>query len=87
MILLDKTDLCCKTLQRPHFKVRLPKTRPSILDRNLETEPWIDQCPCADRLVLFLHNHPIAVIAGSSLECATLNMRLHQLRHRWPRRR
>jgi len=67
----------------PHMQ--LPETRPSILDPCLESEPWIDKCPCADTLVLFLHNHPIAIIAGSNLECVSLTMRLNQLRHRMPR--
>ena len=63
----------------------VPETRPSILDPCLACEPWIDKCPCADKLVLFLHNHPIAIIAGSSLESISLSMRLSQLRHRMPR--
>ena len=63
----------------------LPEKRPSILDPCLCTEPWIDQCPSANTLVLFVHNHPVALISGSSLECASLSMRLNQLRHRAPR--
>lgn len=63
----------------------LPPMRPSILDAASPTEPWIDQCPCTDDLVLFVHNRPIAIIAGSSLECISLTMRLQQLRYRLPR--
>jgi hypothetical protein len=36
-------------------------------------------------LVLFVHNHPVAMIPGSLLDCFALNTRLNQLRHRWPR--
>src|SRR5262245_31235510 len=57
-------------------RMQLPETRPSILDPRLENEPWIDKCPSTNTLVLFLHNHPIAVIAGSSLESVSLAMRL-----------
>lgn len=64
---------------------QLPETRPSILDPCLDSEPYIDKCPCADTLVLFVRNHPIALISGSSLECASMTMRLSQLRQRVPR--
>ena len=65
----------------------MPKTRPSILNPCLDGEPWIDHCPCAEKMILFVDNHPIAVIAGSQLEYTALNMRLNQLRHRERRRR
>lgn len=73
--------------KRRKFKsgMQIPETRPSILDPLLETEPWIDKCPCADTLVLFLHNHPIAVIPGSKMESVSLAMRLSEMRHRAPR--
>jgi len=66
-------------------RMQLPEMRPSILDPCLENEPWIDKCPCADKLVLFLHNHPIAVIPGSTMESVSLAMRLSEMRHRLPR--
>jgi hypothetical protein len=86
MALLDEPDAGCTTLQRPRIKLRIPATRRSILDPLLETEPWIDHCPCTERLVLFVHNYPVAIIPGTSLDSLSLNMRLHQLRHRWPRK-
>ena len=78
-------DLNARPKTRERQILCLPETRPSILDPCLESEPWIDPCPSADMLVLFMHNHPIAVIAGSPLECISLTMRLNQLRHRAPR--
>jgi hypothetical protein len=71
--------------RRLRAKGKLPQVRPSILDPLLETDPWIDHCPCAEMLVLFVHNHPVAMIPGSLLDCFALNTRLNQLRHRWPR--
>lgn len=71
------------------FAVRIPSMRPSILDPGLETEPRIDPCPCpcSQAMVLYLHNRPIAVIAGTPLEVAGLDSQLYRLRHRNPRRR
>ena len=84
MIALEmKTLVSEKRRHRPNL--RLPETRPSILDPCLETEPWIDHCPCAEMLVLFVENHPIAMIPGSSLDGFALAMRLDQMRHRSPR--
>ena len=82
MIALDEIDWC-RTVRLP--RLNLPQTRPSILDPFLETEPWIDCCCCGSTLALFVHNHPVALIPGSSLECFSLNNRLNQLRHRNPR--
>jgi hypothetical protein len=80
MIALEKIDQ-----RRKVRKLKIPQKRPSILDPSLDSEPWIDHCACSDKLVLFLQNHPIAVIPGSSLDYFALSMRLNQLRHRWPR--
>ena len=66
-------------------RMQLPETRPSILDPCLDNEPWIDKCATTDTLVLFLHNHPIAIIPGSSMESVSLAMRLSEMRHRLPR--
>jgi hypothetical protein len=63
----------------------IPEVRPSILDPCLPSEPLLDKCACADTLVLFVQNRPVAMIAGSSLDCVSLNMRLNQLRIRSPR--
>jgi hypothetical protein len=80
MIVLEKTD------QRPKApKLKIPQRRPSILDAYLDGEPYLDHCPCSDRVILFLENYPIAVIPGSSLDYYALSMRLNQMRHRWPR--
>jgi hypothetical protein len=86
MMVLDEIEQCRGRRPRARHKVNLPQTRPSILNPCLETEPWIDHCCCSDKLFLFLHNHPIAMIPGSSLDCFALNMRLNQLRHRLPRK-
>ena len=82
MNLLEELD---QTRLYPRMHLRLPITRPSILDPYLETEPWVDECCCGERLALFVHNHPVAVIPGTSFECFSLNSRLNQLRHRMPR--
>jgi hypothetical protein len=65
--------------------LRLKMTRPSILDPRLAQEPWIETCPCSDAMVLYLHNRPIAVMAGSSLDQMALDRTLYRLRHRYPR--
>jgi hypothetical protein len=80
MTLLTKTGRRLGKRQRPHLDLRLPEVRPSILDPALESEPWIDKCPCADTLVLYVRNRPVAMIAGSTLDCISLAMRLNQLR-------
>ena len=85
MIVLEELGQTKGTRQRPRIQLRLPETRPSILDPWLETEPWIDCCCYGDTLALFVHNHPIALIPGSPLECYSLCTRLNQLRHRTPR--
>ncbi len=80
MIALERIDQ-----RRKARKLKIPQQRPSILDPSLDNEPWLDHCPCSDKVILFLENHPIAVIPGSSLDYFALSMRLNQLRHRWPR--
>jgi hypothetical protein len=73
--------------QRPRRIAYLPKVRPSIADVGLESEPELDICPCHDVLVLFVNHHPIAVIPGTSLEFMGIAGRLHELRHRYPRKK
>ena len=86
MIVVTKKTPVRERRARPHFKLNLPTTRPSILDPNLENEPRIDPCPCTDSLVLYLHNRPIAIIPGTSLEYVGLCTHLHRMRHRNPRK-
>lgn len=85
MIVLEDIGQCKGTRQRTRAPLRLPQTRPSILDPLLETEPSIDICCCKQTLALFVHNHPVALIPGSPLDCVSLSTRLNQLRHRCPR--
>jgi hypothetical protein len=85
MVTLQKSGKSKGT--RPRDKLRVPQTRPSILDPCLETEPSIDFCCCGQTLALFVHNHPVALIPGSSIDCSSLSMRLSQLRHRYPRQK
>ena len=85
MILLDKHADCTEPRHHSRPLRRLPQTRRSILDPCLENEPWLDLCPCTQLLFLFLHNHPIAAIPGTSLDSISMTMRLNQLRHRNPR--
>ena len=73
------------TFVRKRVNLRLKMTRPSILDPRLTQEPWIDSCPCSEAMVLYLHNRPIAVLAGSSLDQMALDRALYRLRHRYPR--
>ena len=84
MIATHPIDLRRRVRRQPN-PIRVPQKRPSILDPHLESEPWLDYCPCSDNLVLFSMNYPIAVIPGSPLEFSALSMRLSQLRRRWPR--
>lgn len=85
MMLLAE-ELCRPASPRPvQQKIRLTYVRPSILDAYLETEPFIDFCPCVNVAVLYVHNHPTAVIAASALDVASMQTLLFQLRHRSPR--
>jgi len=72
---------------RPKGVSYLPKVRPSILEGGLEAEPELDICLCNHQLVLFVDHHPIAIIAGTSLDFMGIAGRLHQLRHRYPRKK
>ncbi len=72
-------------IPRNRVTLRLKMTRPSILDPRLTQEPWIESCPCSDAMVLYLHNRPIAVLTGSSLDQMALDRALFRLRHRYPR--
>jgi hypothetical protein len=85
MIVLNEIQPRTGRRPPPRNKVKLPQTRPSILSPCLETEPWLDHCSNSNKLFLFVHNHPIAMIPGSSLDGFALNTRLNQLRHRSPR--
>ncbi|MSQ94525.1 MAG: hypothetical protein EXR98_08205 [Gemmataceae bacterium] len=81
MMVLDEIE----QRRRTRRKVKLPESRPSILDSSLDSEPWLGQCLCSETLVLFLHNYPVAFIPGTALDFNALSARLYQLRHRWPR--
>jgi hypothetical protein len=59
--------------------------RASILDPCLRVEPWIDKCCAANCLVLHLNNQPVGLLAGTSLDHASLNQILFQMRCRYPR--
>ena len=84
MLLAD--DVCQPALhQEVRPRLRLSFVRPSIMDAYLETEPWIDFCGCSNVAVLYVHNHPTAVIAASAFETATMQTLLFQIRHRSPR--
>lgn len=78
-------DVECST--RPARIAYLPKNRPSILESSLDCEPELDLCLCRETLVLFVNHHPIALIAGTALEFMGISGRLHQLRHRYPRKK
>ena len=86
MIVIDEIERRVRGHHRRRMRLHLPETRPSILNPCLDGEPVLEKCSCSETLVLFLHNHPIAVIAGTSLDHACLTMRLYEMRHRWPRR-
>lgn len=75
--------------RQPHSRqlLRLPQTRPSVLDVNLHAEPCLTECSLPDVLVVYLNNQPITLLAGSSLEYASLSQILYTLRHRYPRQR
>jgi hypothetical protein len=85
MIATAKPTAPKKLRRHSRHKLRLRLTRHSILDPRLESEPSLDCCCCGQTLALFLHNHPIALIPGTSLDYFALSNRLSQLRHRWPR--
>ncbi len=74
-------EICTKQKK----SLRLPQTRPSLLDPRLRVEPWVSACSHAGLLVIYLNNHPVTLLPGSSLELASLNQILFTLRHRYPR--
>ena len=65
--------------------LRLPRVRLSLLDPELPGDTWIGACTHPQLLVMHHNNKPIALVAGSPLEMASLNQILFALRNK-PRR-
>ena len=66
-----------------HKKIaRLPRVRPSLLDPRLRGDQWIGPCSHPELLVVYLNNVPTHLLAGSTLDMASLNHILFTLRHR-----
>jgi hypothetical protein len=82
MMLFDEFDQCRGA---DATLLNIPEMRPSLLDPELGSEPWVDSCRREQLLILFLLNRPIALMAGSSLDHISLNRQLEKLRHRTPR--
>jgi hypothetical protein len=59
--------------------------KPSLLDPGLRGDPWVDRCYIPNCLVVHLNNHPVALLAGTPLEQASLNQLLFRMRCRYPR--
>jgi hypothetical protein len=87
MIVLNENDERRRNRSQSRHVVPLPRTRRSILDPLLESEPWLDFCGCTNTGFLFVNNRPIASIVGTPLDCRSASIRLSQLRHRNPRQR
>ncbi|HYT87914.1 MAG TPA: hypothetical protein VEL76_04285 [Gemmataceae bacterium] len=66
--------------------VRIKARRPSLLDPNLQGDPWIQ--PGRDgTLALCFDAWEMAAVSGVAFDVPALNGWLHHLRHRPPRRR
>jgi hypothetical protein len=87
MIVLNENYQRRRSRSQLGLTVPLPKTRRSILDPCLESEPWLDWCRCTNAGFLFVNNRPIASIIATPIDCRSASMRLSQLRHRNPRQR
>ena len=87
MMQLEQAPVSTRSRLRGKRVAYLPKVRASILDAGLEAEPELDICMCKEQLVLFVEHHPVAMIAGTALEFMGISGRLHQLRHRYPRKK
>lgn len=74
------------SIQARHKKLRLPQVRLSVVDQRLQGEPWVAACTHPGLLVVYLNNHPITLLPGTSFDRASLNQILYTLRHRNPRR-
>lgn len=64
-----------------------PTIRPSLLDPGLQGDPWMASCTNPEFLVLYHHNHPVAVQTGTPLEQSSLNSWIFRFRSRQPRRK
>ena len=70
----------------PKKSFRLPQKRMSLLDPRLRGDPWVGKCTHPDLLVIYFNNQPMFLLAGTSLDLASLNSILFQMRNRYPRR-
>jgi hypothetical protein len=66
--------------------VRIECIRPSLLDPFLPNEPGFGPCGCAPNVVvLFVVNHPVAIIQATSMDQVSLDSWLARVRSRSPR--
>jgi hypothetical protein len=66
--------------------VRIECIRPSLLDPLLPNEPGLGQCACAPNVVvLFVVNHPVAIIQATPMDQVSLDSWLTRVRSRNPR--
>jgi len=70
---------------RPRHRPQVRIVKPSLLDPCLRGDPWVDQCYVPNCLVVHLNNQPVALLAGTTLDQASLNQTLFRIRHRFPR--
>jgi hypothetical protein len=71
--------------RRTQFRPQLRLVRPSLLEPCLRGDPWIAACYLPNCLVVHLNNRPIALVAGTPLDQASLNQALFRMRCRYPR--
>jgi hypothetical protein len=70
--------------RRPEVVVTFRSIRPSLLDLRFSGDAWV-AAPKEGLLVLCLGSSPLARINGLSLDQASLNALVNQVRHRRPR--
>jgi hypothetical protein len=73
--------------RRPQFQPQLRLVRPSLLEPCLRGDPWIAACYLPNCLVVHLNNQPVALLAGTPLDQASLNQTLFRMRCRYPRQK
>jgi hypothetical protein len=76
----------CWTTVQSAQSIRVEPTRLSLLDPFLPGEPGLDPCVCVPNVaVLYVMNHPVAIIHATPIDQASLESCLSRVRTRPPR--
>ena len=79
-ITLERTTVAANRSARP----KAHSKRPSVLEP-VRADLWFAQCPFADCLVFYFNQQPLYLLEGSTLDQASFNRMLFDMRCRYPR--